>query len=108
MGNKALKDRLVQHIQGLLPILSEPDSSLMHRLKIDKDLIEVNDGWFWSFSAGHFVTDMTSESQKGVVSPRAFVNYDPSKVPEPKYFEEILRNSLSEEDLKKFCADFLA
>ena len=63
MGNEAFKDRLVQHIQRLLPILSEPDSSLMQQLKIDKDLIEVNGGWFWSFSAGRFVTDMISESQ---------------------------------------------
>ena len=36
------------------------------------------------------------------------MNYERTKVPEPKYFEEILRNSLSEEDLKKFCSDFPA
>ena len=52
MGNEAFKDRLVQRLPRLLPILSEPESSLMHQLEIDKDLIEVNDGWFWSFTSG--------------------------------------------------------
>ena len=46
--------------------------------------------------------------QKGVVTPRAFVDFDRLKDPEPKYFEEILRNSLSEDKGQQFCADFLA
>ena len=36
------------------------------------------------------------------------MDYDHTKDPEPKYFEEILRNSLSEDDIKRFCTDFLA
>ena len=27
--------------------------------------------------------------------------------PEPRYFEEILRNSLSDDKIRQFCADFL-
>lgn len=49
-----------------------------------------------------------SLEQKGVVTPRAFVDFDRLKDPEPKYFEEILRNSLSFENIQQFCADFLA
>ena len=63
MGNDAFKDRLVQHIQRVLPILSEPESSVIPQLKINRDLIEVQGGWFWSFSAGSFVHGMISESQ---------------------------------------------
>ena len=33
MGNQAFKDRLIQHIQRVLPIMSEPDSSLMPNSK---------------------------------------------------------------------------
>ena len=63
MGNEAFKDRLVQHLPRQLPTLSEPESSLMHQLKIDKDLIEVNDGWFWSFTSGSFVQGIIPDSQ---------------------------------------------
>jgi len=55
MGNEAFKDRLVQHMQRVLPILSEPESSIIPQLKINRDLVEVQGGWFWSFSAGPFV-----------------------------------------------------
>ena len=63
MGNDAFKDRLVQHMQRVLPILREPESSVIPQLKINRDLIEVRGGWFWSFSAGSFVHGMISESQ---------------------------------------------
>ena len=45
---------------------------------------------------------------KGRTSQRAYVPYNSAKDPEPKYFEQILRNSLPEEQIKQFCADFLA
>ena len=53
-------------------------------------------------------TNISLTLQKGITSPRAFVEYDHSKDPEPKYFQEILQNSLSKESTKKFCEDFLA
>ena len=49
-----------------------------------------------------------SFQQKGLASPRAFVNYDRMKDLEPRHFEQILRNSLEEEDIGQFCTDFLA
>ena len=49
-----------------------------------------------------------SFQQKGLTTPRAFVDYDRLKDPEPRYFEAILRNSLTEDEIRQFCADFLA
>lgn len=49
-----------------------------------------------------------SFQQKGLTTPRALVDYDRLKDPEPRYFEEILRNSLMEDEIQQFCADFLA
>ena len=43
----------------------------------------------------------------GLLTPRAFSQYDPLKVPQPKYFQEVLENSLSEGDIALFCEDFL-
>ena len=69
MGNEAFKDRLVQHMQRVLPILSEPESSVIPQLKINRDLVEVQGGWFWSFSAGSFVHGIISESQvRGILT----------------------------------------
>ena len=46
--------------------------------------------------------------QQGLTSPRAYVPYNSLADPNPKYFKQILENSLSEEQMKLFCSDFLA
>ena len=46
--------------------------------------------------------------QQGLTSPRAYVPYNSLADPDPKYFKQILENSLSEEQMKLFCSDFLA
>lgn len=46
--------------------------------------------------------------QQGLTSPRAYVPYNSLADPDPKYFKQILENSLSEEQVKLFCFDFLA
>ena len=43
----------------------------------------------------------------GLVTPRAFSRYDPSKVPQTKYFQDVLENSLTENEIGLFCEDFL-
>lgn len=63
MGNETFKDRLVQNIRRILPILSEPESAVIPQLKVDKDLVEVRDRWFWSFSTESFVHEVIPESQ---------------------------------------------
>ena len=63
MGNETFKDRLVQHFQRVLPLLSEPESNLISQLTIDRNLVEVQDGWLWSFSAGSFVQGVIPESE---------------------------------------------
>ena len=63
MRNETFKDRLVQHFQRVLPLLSEPESSLISQLKIDHNLVEVQGGWLWSFSAGSFVQGVIPESE---------------------------------------------
>ena len=65
MGNETFKDRLIQHFQRVLPLLSEPESNLISQLKIDRNLVEVQDGWLWAFSAGSFVQGVIPESERG-------------------------------------------
>ena len=106
-SNDSMKDRLVRHMSKLLPILSDPDCEVLPTIKIDYDLIEVSDGWFWSFSRGRFVQDALSKEMVGQVSPRTFLHYDHSNPQDPKFFREILENSLEAEQVSRFCADFL-
>ena len=107
MGNDSFKDRLIKHITRVLPILSDPDNCVIRQLEIDQDLVEVNGGCLWSFRRRMFLEDALEEGDIGHKSPRAFVPYDRNKEPEPKYFEEILRNSLDDEHVARFCQDFL-
>ena len=39
----------------------------------------------------------------GLVTPRAFSRYDPSKVPQTKYFQDVLENSLTENEIGWFA-----
>ena len=45
--------------------------------------------------------------QIGKRSPRCFCAYDPTTEADPKYFREILENSLSPGEVATFCEDFL-
>ena len=108
MGNETFKDRLVQHMARILPLLSDPDNRIILPLKIDRDLVEVNNGWCWSFNTLSFQEGAIPAHEIGHISPRAFVAYDHESEPEPKYFADILTNSLDNEEITRFCVDFLA
>ena len=51
--------------------------------------------------------DAIQENKIGKVSPRAFSNFDSTQEPDPKYFRQILENSVSPEEQSNFCEDFL-
>ena len=70
-------------------------------------MIEVNDGQCWSIKERRFLGNAIEEKEIGHLTPRAFSRYDPTKEPEPKYFKEILENSLPEADIEMFCEDFV-
>ena len=106
-SNDSLKDRMVRHMSKLIPILSDPDCELLPTIIINYDLIEVSNGWFWSFSKGTFLKNAISPDMIGNVSPRAFLEYDHERPQDPKYFREILENSLQEPQIAQFCSDFL-
>ena len=108
MGNETFKDRLVQHMSRVLPLLSDPDSRVIQQLKISRDIVEVNNGWCWSFKERRFLQGAIQEHEIGKSSPRAFVPYDHEGEPDPQYFAGILANSLSEAEVGRFCEDFVA
>ena len=103
-GNESMKSRLVKYGERIKEKLKNPKSQLIHQLQIMYDLIEINDGWCLSLSQREFVQ---VPMQKGKVSPRAFFEFNKNTTPDAKFFQEILKNSLSEEEIGNFCHDFL-
>ena len=105
--NEHFKSRLIRDMRKVIELLADPNCELFEPLVIDYNLIEVKDGVCWSLKSRSFVENPIEERQIGKVSPRAFCAYDPAKEANPKYFREILENSLSESQVSAFCEDFL-
>ena len=105
--NENFKSRLIRDMRKVIELLSDPHCELFQPLVIDYDLIEVKDGVCWSVKRRSFVQSPIEERQVGKVSPRAFCAYDPEKDADPKYFRQILENSLSDSEVATFCEDFL-
>lgn len=105
--NEQFKSRLVREMKKIIEMLSDPLCELFEPLVIDYDLIEVNNGVCWSLQTRAFVESPIEENQIGKISPRAFSAYDSNKEADPKYFREILENSLSQSEVSTFCEDYL-
>ena len=105
--NKFFRSRLIREIKKVNDILADPCCELFTPLTVDYDLIEVNNSCSWSFKRQEFVNGAIQDHQIGKVSPRAFCPFDAMRDPDPKYFREVLENSLEPQEVPKFCDDFL-
>ncbi|CAH3146160.1 unnamed protein product [Porites lobata] len=105
--NEFFKARLLREMKRVIDQLSDPFCELFSPLIINYDLTEVKDGRCWSISRRDFVEDAIEEQQVGKISPREFCSFDSARDPDPKYFREVLENSLSTQEVAKFCDDFL-
>ena len=93
LANDALNNALVRNFQAFERILSHPACEIVQQIEFDFDLIEVSDGFCFSISKRKFVANAIPSSKVGKVSPRAFVPYDCSTPPQPRYFQEGVLNS---------------
>ena len=93
LGFPHLSQHILNHKTRLIDILAHKSCTIIDQMRIDYDLIEVNNSMTWKFSERRFVECPLDESQRGVVSPRAFFNYDPNCTPQPKYFQHSILNS---------------
>ena len=101
------KSRLLREMKRVIDLLSDSFCEPFSPLIITYDLIEVKDGRCWSISRRDFVEDAIEEQQAEKISPRVFSSFDSARDPDPKYFREVLENSLSPQEMAKFCNDFL-
>jgi hypothetical protein len=107
LANDALNNDLVRHFQAVERILSHPACEMIKQVKFDLDLIEVSNGFCFSISERAFIANAIPSSKIGKLSPRAFVPYDCSTPPQPRYFQEgVLSSFPGEEERVNFLNKF--
>ena len=106
-ANKSFKARLLKDTKKVIDILANPLCEVIRPLCVDYNLIKVNDGHCWSIKERRFLENAIADKNIGHVTPRAFSPYDPTEEREPKYFKDVLENSLTEAEIEEFCEDSL-
>ena len=88
----------IAHLGALTKFLAHPDFSRAPQLKIDEDLIEINNERCWDLSKMEFVDVPLKDDQIGKLSPRAYFDWDEDTVPNPIPFINLVLNSFSVEE----------
>ena len=86
-GNELFKTRLLKDMKKIIDILGIPNCEVIRPFCVDYNLIEVNEGQCCSIKERRFLENGIQDKDIGHVTPRAFSPYDPTKEPQPKYFE---------------------
>ena len=105
--NDQFKDTIIKHLNKLVEILGDKECEFTKQLGINYDLIEVNGGWCFSLSQRKFVLHPIKKTEIGRESPRAYIDYEHTKTPDPGYFKQILQNSLNKEEMAHFCEYYI-
>ena len=63
-------------MKSVIDILANPFCEVIRPLRVDYNLIEVNDGRCWSIKERRFLDDAIKDKDIGHVTPTAFSTYD--------------------------------
>ena len=107
LANEYIRGSVLKHFTSLLRILSHPACEMIVQIQFDLDLIEVSNGFFLQISRRQFIRDAIPPAKCGLISPRAFMPYDCSTMPQPRYFKQGVLNSFPDKIVRaKFCNKF--
>ena len=106
-SNDQFKDTIIKHLNKLVEILGDKECEFTKQLRINYDLIEVNGGWCFSISQRKFVLHPIKKTEIGRESPRAYIDYEHTRTPDPGFFKQILQNSLNKEEMAHFCEYYI-
>ena len=106
-ANDAFKSRLLKDMKRVIDVVSDPYCEVIRPIIVDYNLIEVEGSHCWSIKQRCFVDSPISNEAIGHITPRAFCAYNHLENPQPKFFKDILDNSLSPSEIENFCEDFL-
>lgn len=102
-SNDQLKDTIIKHLNKLVEIFDDRQCEFMKQLRINHDLIEVNGGWCFSISQRKFVLHPIKSTKISKESPRAYIDYEHTKTPDPGYFKQMIQNRLNKQEMAHFC-----
>ena len=85
LSNDSLSERVLKHFAVLAKILGHKDCTVIRRLQFNKDLIEVEGGVVFQMSARRFVPCPITPDSTPKISPRSYVKYDSTTLPEAGY-----------------------
>ena len=83
-NNERIKDVIVPHFSKLESMLADPECEFTRPIRINYDLIEVSIGWYFSISKRQFVEHPVKKCE----TPRAFIKYEHTKVPDVRYIQK--------------------
>jgi len=106
-SNDQFKDTIINYMNKLVEILGNRECEFMKQLRINYDLIEVNGGWCFSVSQRKFLFHPIQGTEIGKESPKAYIEYEHTKTPDPGYFKQILQNSLNQQEMAHFCEYYI-
>ena len=93
LSNDSLRERVLKHFAVLAKILGHKDCTVIRQLQFNNDLIEVEGGVIFQISAHRFVPCPITPDSMPKISPRSYVKYDSTTLPEAGYFEDAILNS---------------
>ena len=82
LAANAFKARLLKDMKKVIDLLADPDCEVIRPITVDYNLIEVNDGYCWFVSERRFLRNVIPAEKVGLLTPRAFSQYDALKVPQ--------------------------
>ena len=105
--NNQFKDTIIKHLNKLVEILGNRECEFVKQQCVNYDLIEVNGGWCFSISQRKFVSHPIKSTKISKESPRAYIDYEHTKTPDPSYFKQILQNNLNKQEMAHFCKHYI-
>ena len=96
LSNDTLGERVLKHFSVLAKILGHKDCTIIRQLQFNNELIEVSGGVVFQISARRFIPCPITPDSIRQISPRSFVSYDSSTLPEAGYFKHAILNSFPE------------
>ena len=67
----------------------------------------MNGGWCFSISQRKFILHPIKSTEIDKESPRAYIDYEHTKTPDPGYFKQILENSFDKQEMAHFCEYYI-
>ena len=100
LANEAIRSEILRHRRELKEMLGKKHCVIIQQIEMDYDLIEVRNDKCFQISARKFIATPLHENKRGLISPRAFQDYNPDKIPRPKYFTSSILNSFPEDQIR--------